>query len=226
MAAYKKAKRIVEPAIKTLERRIHSWDRSRYVHRISFDTTIQCLCMIFTILYVTVMSAVIQPMDCTKQADGRYYLDAYPEVVCGEWTSDAGWIYLIYPAWFIFFIYGVGFPVSIFLALGGASTPQDRERWLNSDLCRRRYGWLYTRYDRAHYFWEVCVVFRSESAQSRESIGFCSRSPGPSSVSRCAGNSSWSQRPWHSLTDRSRSRGRASCSTRVLSTCTVGRPHS
>ena len=154
-------KRIVEPAIKTLERRIHSWDRSRYLHRISFDTTIQCLCMIFTILYVTVMSAVIQPMDCTKQADGRYYLDAYPEVVCGEWTLDAGWIYLIYPAWFIFFIYGAGFPLSIFLALGGASTPQDRERWLNSDLCRRRYGWLYMRYDRAHYFWEVCVVFRS-----------------------------------------------------------------
>ena len=81
-----------ELALKNFTQSVLEWDRDRHVLDAGFDATIQCVCMIFMLLYVQVMSTIVQPMDCTLQDDGRWYR-RYPKVVCYDYTIEAGWFF-------------------------------------------------------------------------------------------------------------------------------------
>ena len=197
-----------ELALKNFTQSVREWDRDRHVLDAGFDATIQCVCMIFMLLYVQVMSTIVQPMDCTLQDDGRWYLDAYPKVVCYDYTIEAGWVFLIYPAWAMFFLFGLGYPCFLLFALGGANTPDVREKWLESDKCQRRYGWV------------RCSAPRASLENTRDvslalSLSRCTCVMTASTISgkswSCSENSSSWQPRWPSLTNPSSKLGRASC---------------
>ncbi|KAI9136092.1 hypothetical protein BKA69DRAFT_154614 [Paraphysoderma sedebokerense] len=79
-----------------------------------FLLTVQTFNMILNIIYIVLVSQSLTIFDCTKQADGQYYLDAQPNALCfNDWWYEYASLGAVGVA-----IYVVGIPLYFMIMLG------------------------------------------------------------------------------------------------------------
>jgi hypothetical protein len=118
------------------------------------DRCVQTGLIIVTIMFVFITAKSMEPLVCTRQADGRSYMDADPSVECTPFQGAYGLLSLAAAIFFIF--WGIGTPVYLWRVLSKAKS-QNRMGDINFI---QRYGWLYLRYNRDYYWWELVVLAR------------------------------------------------------------------
>lgn len=118
------------------------------------DKCVQCVLVIMTVLYVFMASKAMEPLDCTTQPDGRRSMDANPEIECTFLEGD--YARLQVSSFFFFVTYGIGIPSVLFYILYKAR----KNKKMGDVGFVQRFGWLYLRYNRDYYFWEIFVLVR------------------------------------------------------------------
>lgn len=161
------------------------------------DKLIQSGLVLTTIFYVDMTAKTVQPFDCytvsflpsyydavqTSALPPSYFnptlqvMDDQPQVECTYLRGEYGGISAV--ATLMFALYGFGVPLTIFMLLFRAK----KHHLLSNPSFSSRYGWLYMRYNRDKFGWEIMVLIRklsivliqmlnsqSPSLQSRNSI--------------------------------------------------------
>lgn len=122
------------------------------------DRCFQASLIIVIVMYVLIASKALEPLLCTRQGDGIRYMNANPDIECTilNFETKDPYTAMSIAAYVLFVVYGFGLPIYLFWALTNA-----KRRNLMGDMnFIQRYGWLYLRYNRDYYYWEIVMLLR------------------------------------------------------------------
>ncbi|CAM9440421.1 unnamed protein product, partial [Chrysoparadoxa australica] len=118
------------------------------------DRCVQTGMIIITLMFVFITAKAMEPLDCTIQDNGKSYMDADPSIECTYFQGTYGVLSTL--AIFFFLFYGIGIPTYVFRVL----TVAKHQNRMGDIRFIQRYGWLYLRYNRDYYWWELVVLAR------------------------------------------------------------------
>lgn len=93
---------------------------------------------------------------CTPQGNGRPpVLNASPLITCGSSAHD----WLLFLGWIGVVVYTAGIPVLVLYLLSPLTGAyKDQQQYSRHN--RAQLGYLYVKYTREHWFWEVVIMLR------------------------------------------------------------------
>lgn len=115
------------------------------------DRCIQLSVLMGSILYVFSTKKAAEPIDCTRQPDGTFTMDADPATEC---HLDTDWVFYAAVGMIVFVFYGFIGPFILYKKL------KNNIDLLDTESFQRRYGWLYMRFNSKHYYWEFVNTIR------------------------------------------------------------------
>ena len=153
---YAKSKYLIDPA-----KRLSAQNRC-----------VQAIVIVTTILYVYATSQTVGPLVCTEQKEGEdtyNTMDTDPSVHCcnplkvgecdfissGHRTTET-YRLLWFVSVFSFMCYGIGVPAGLYLVMSKA---QKYKKFSDPNFVQR-YGWLYLRFNRDFWYWEIVMMVR------------------------------------------------------------------
>mmetsp|Transcript_13951 Transcript_13951/g.18300 ORF Transcript_13951/g.18300 Transcript_13951/m.18300 type:complete len:1129 (+) Transcript_13951:344-3730(+) len=119
------------------------------------DRCFQAALIIIIVMYVLITAKAWEPLDCTDQPNGRRYMDADPSYECVS-LSQTYYGLMEFFAGIMFVCYGFGIPIYLFRTLSHAK----KKNKMGDMQFIQRYGWLYLRYNRDFYYWEIVMLVR------------------------------------------------------------------
>mmetsp|Transcript_7195 Transcript_7195/g.20279 ORF Transcript_7195/g.20279 Transcript_7195/m.20279 type:complete len:703 (+) Transcript_7195:45-2153(+) len=104
------------------------------------------------VVYHTLTLKALEALFCGRLPDGSQYVMAGPQVMCWEG------VHILYVALSTIglIIYTIGVPVLFFMVLRYARIHD----LMRHDRFMKQWGWLYLRYEKEYYFWEIIIMVR------------------------------------------------------------------
>eukprot|EP00622_Pseudochattonella_farcimen_P001850 FR736652.1.p1 GENE.FR736652.1~~FR736652.1.p1 ORF type:complete len:261 (+),score=18.79 FR736652.1:117-785(+) len=142
-----------------------AWAEKAYqnpVERRSFqDKNIQAMVVFICVMYVFVTAKTLEPVFCQSTTDGRRVMIYAQHIECQNLNQcysalDCEYFWIFVSSLLFFLIYGVGIPLFLFIKLREANITNR----MGDIRTMQRYGWLYMRYNRDQYYWEIVTMFR------------------------------------------------------------------
>jgi hypothetical protein len=111
---------------------------------------IQCIVFIMILSFTMIVVTLVQPFNCFRRDDGKYYLYADQSKLC----YDTEWKQNVSASSFYFILYLAAIPGSCIAAL------YTYRHKLDEPLFKKRFGQLVAPYKKKYFWWEIVVISR------------------------------------------------------------------